>query len=382
MADAKRDYYEVLGLKKGASEEEIKKAYRKLAKKYHPDANPGDKDAEKKFKEIGEAYAVLSDSQKRAQYDQFGHQAFDGSSGFGGFSGFDGAEFDMGDIFSMFGFGGGGGGQRRQGPQKGEDISTTIQISFEDAVFGCKREVSVTVDDICDKCSGTGAKEGTHAETCTRCNGTGQERVTQQTIFGMTQTIKPCSACGGTGKVIKEPCPNCRGTGRVRKTKKYEINIPAGIDNGQAVRLGGRGAAGYRGGPAGDLFVTVYVKPSRVYKRDGMNLYRDVPISFIQAALGDEIKIQTLYGEETITITPGTQPETVRTIKGKGIQHIRNAKVKGDLIITLKVRIPTKLTAKQKELLEKFDEDSPTVTTEEKGKKKKFWDKVKESFDE
>ena len=379
LAD-KRDYYDVLGVSKGANEDEIKKAYRKLAKKYHPDANPGDKTAEEKFKEVNEAYEVLSDTQKRAQYDQFGHAAFEqGMGGGGGFYG--GADFDMSDIFSMFGFGG-GSAARRNGPMRGRDVNITIQISFEEAVFGCKKDIQVNVTDTCDTCHGTGAKPGTHAETCRKCNGTGQERVVQQSIFGTMQTTRTCSACRGTGKTIKDPCPSCRGTGFVKKNKKYEITIPKGIDHGQTIRLSGKGEAGINGGGYGDLLVTVYVKPHTYFVRKGMDIYSDKTISFTEAILGGEITINTIYGEEKYTVKPGTQPNTVITLKNCGVPSLRNEKIKGNQVVTLKVSIPTNLTEKQKMMLHNWN--NPDLVVELPGgekPKKTFKDKMKEMLE-
>lgn len=379
----KRDYYEVLGVQKGASEDELKKAYRKLAKKYHPDANPDNKEAENKFKEISEAYDVLSDSQKRAQYDQFGHAAFDPSMGGGGAGGFYGGGFDMGDIGdifgSMFGFGG-GGSARRNGPRRGADVNVNIQISFEEAIFGATKEISVGIVDECETCHGTGAKPGTHAETCAKCNGTGQERVVQQSLFGAMTSVRTCSSCNGTGKSIKDPCNSCHGAGRLRKNKKFEINIPKGIDNGQTIRLAGKGEAGERGGGYGDLLVTIYVQTDRIFTRKGTNLYCDVPITFVQAALGGEINIKTIDGEQKYTIKPGTQPETVVTLRGVAVPNLRNPRVRGDQIVTLKVQIPTSMTEKQKQLLRDFYGEAPKTETaktesepekEEKKKKKK-----------
>ncbi len=383
----KRDYYEILGVKKDASEAELKKAYRKMAMKYHPDQNPGDKAAEEKFKEVNEAYEVLSDSQKRAQYDQFGHAAFE-QGGMGG--GFYGQGFDMGDLGDIFssmfggGFGGfGGGSARRNGPRKGRDVNVNIQLTFEEAVFGCTKEISVGILDECDICHGTGAKEGTHAESCPTCNGTGQERFVQQSMFGAVTSVRTCSKCKGTGKVVKDPCNTCRGTGKVRKQKKYEVNVPKGIDNGQTIRLAGKGEIGENGGGYGDLLVTVYVQPNRVFVRKGFDIYCDVPITFVQAALGGEIIIKTIDGEQKYTIKPGTQPDTVVTLKGVGVPNLRNPKTRGNQIVTLKVRIPTDLSERQKDLLRQFYGDTPAASAEsakEEREKKSFTEKMKDLF--
>lgn len=361
-----------------------------MAVKYHPDQNPGDKEAEEKFKEVNEAYEVLSDSQKRAQYDQFGHAAFE-QGGMGGGGGFYGQGFDMGDlgdIFgSMFGFGGGfgGGSARRNGPRRGKDVNVSIQLTFEEAVFGCKKEISVAIYDQCDTCHGTGTKEGTHAESCPTCNGTGQERVMQQSMFGAVTSVRTCSKCGGTGKIIKDPCNTCRGTGKVRKTKKYEVNVPKGIDNGQTIRLAGKGEIGENGGGYGDLLVTVYVQPNRVFIRKGFDIYCDVPITFVQAALGGDIIIKTIDGEQKYTIKPGTQPDTVVTLRGVGVPNLRNPKVRGNQIVTLKVKIPTDMSERQKDLLRQFYGDTPTATVEpesvkEEKEKKSFTEKMKDLF--
>ena len=377
MAD-KRDYYETLGVSKDASEDEIKKAYRKLAKKYHPDANPGDKAAEDKFKEVGEAYEVLSDTQKRAQYDQFGHAAFEqGGMGGGGFS-----DFDMGDIFSMFGFGGGGASTRRNGPMRGRDINISIQITFEEAVFGCKKDIQVNVTDTCDTCHGTGAKAGTHPETCHKCNGTGQERFVQQSIFGTMQSTRTCSACHGTGKIVKDPCNTCKGTGYVKRQKRYEVNIPKGIDHGQTIRLSGKGEVGVNGGGYGDLLVTVYVKPHAYFERKNMDIYSEKTISFTEAILGGEISINTVYGEKKYTVKPGTQPETMIQLKDCGVPSLRNPKIVGNQYVVLKVKMPTSLTEKQKFMLHNWE--NPDIVVElpngEKAKKS-IKDKIKEMMD-
>ena len=370
MAD-KRDYYEVLGLQKGASESDIKKAYRQMAKKYHPDNNPGnEKQAEEKMKEVNEAYEILSNPDKKAAYDQYGQAAFDqtagGAGGFGGFGGFNGGSFSTGDFGDIFGdifgggFGGGFGGfggrssSRVNEPQKGRDVAVSIQITFEEAVFGCKKDIQINVTDICDDCHGTGAKSASGVETCHKCGGTGRERDVQQSLFGTVATERVCSACHSTGKVVKDPCSKCHGSGRVKKSKKFEVNIPKGIDNGQTIRLGGKGEAGTNGGPYGDLMVTVYVRQDSYFVRKGMDIYCDVPVSFIQAILGDEITVRTIDGQQTLSIKPGTQPETVMTIRGAGVPNLRNPNVRGNQVMTIKVNIPTTITEKQKELLNEF----------------------------
>ena len=360
MAENKRDYYEVLGVDKKASAEEIKKAYRKSAMKYHPDRNPGDKEAEAKFKEANEAYDVLSDNEKRQKYDQYGHAAFDpsmgGGSGFGGFGGFGGGDFDFGDIFSSF-FGGGGGGgsrSRRNMPIDGEDVSTRITIDFEEAAFGCKKEISFARIEGCPECGSSGAEKGTKPETCATCRGTGSVTVKQQTMLGYMQTQRQCTECRGTGKIIKNPCKNCNGKGFVKINKKLEVSIPAGIDSMQRIILRGQGSAGRNGGDNGDLIIEVRVKNHDIFNRDGNNLYCDVPISFAEAALGAEIEIPILGGKpEKYEIPEGTQSGTSFTIKGKGIPDI-NSKRRGDLIITVLVETPKNLNSEQKKLLRQF----------------------------
>ena len=358
MAD-KRDYYEVLGLDKSADDAAIKKAYRQLAKKYHPDMNPGDSEAEAKFKEVNEAYAVLSDSEKKAKYDQYGHAAFDPASGAGGFGGFDfeGDFGGFGDIFSSF-FGGGFGGgssSRRNGPVRGDDVYTRITISFEEAAFGCKKEVSYNRIEKCSDCSGTGAKKGTSPTTCTACGGTGSVRTQTRTPLGIMQSTRACDACRGTGKIIKEPCQNCRGTGNVKITKKLDVSIPAGIDDTQKIALRGEGNTGRNGGASGDLIIGINVRPHPIFERSGVDIYCEVPVTFVDAALGAEIDIPTLEGKQKYTIPEGTQNGTVFTLKGKGITRV-NSKSRGDLYITIIVEVPKNLNSEQKALLRQFGE--------------------------
>ena len=359
MAD-KRDYYEVLGVDKNADDAALKKAYRTLAKKYHPDTNPGDKEAEAKFKEASEAYAVLSDPEKRRQYDQFGHAAFDGSAGAGG-----GFDFnDMGDIFGSFGdifgdlFGGGFGGSRRgasNGPMKGANVRTHVRITFEEAVFGCKKEIDMVLKDECPDCHGTGAKPGTSPETCKKCGGRGQVRMTQQSLFGMVQNITTCPDCNGTGKIVKEKCPGCRGTGYLNNRKKIEVSIPAGIDNGQSVRIREKGEPGVNGGPRGDLLVEVIVSAHPFLQRRDMDLYSTAPISYAQAALGGEVRIGTVDGDVIYEVKPGTQTDTRIRLRGKGVPSLRNSNIRGDQYVTLVVQVPTGLNSTAKDLLRQFD---------------------------
>ena len=359
MAD-KRDYYEVLGLGKGADEASIKKAYRSLAKKYHPDMNPGDAEAEMKFKEVNEAYEVLSNPEKKAQYDQFGHAAFDGSgagAGYGGFGGF--SDFgDLGDLFGSF-FGGGFGGgssQRRNGPMRGEDVSARIVVEFEEAVFGIKKDISYNRIQKCSDCDGSGAEKGTTAETCSACGGSGQRRVTQR-IGGMTfQNTTTCDACRGKGKIIKKPCSNCRGTGYVKVTKKLSVNIPAGIDDGERIVLRGQGCDGRNGGPAGDLVITVNVRRHAIFERDGYNIFCEVPVTVAEAVLGAEIDVPTLDGEKSVkyTIPEGTQYGTRFVLRQKGVPFINNKDRRGDLYFTVNVEMPKGLSEKQKEKMREF----------------------------
>ena len=390
MAD-KRDYYEVLGVSKTATDAEIKKAFRVLAKKYHPDMNPGDKEAEAKFKEAQEAYAVLSDAEKRKQYDQFGHAAFDG--GAGGAGGFDFSGMDMGDIFGdIFGDFFGGGSRRRgnDGPMKGQNLRTSVRITFEEAVFGCKKELEVILKDPCTTCGGTGAKPGTSPETCPKCGGKGQVVYTSQSFFGTVQNVQTCPNCGGSGKVIKEKCTSCSGTGYTSSKKKIEVTIPAGIDNGQSVRIREKGEPGTNGGPRGDLLVEVNVSRHPIFQRQDMHIFSTVPISFAQAALGGDVKIQTVDGAVIYNVKPGTKTDTKVRLKGKGVPSLRNSAVRGDHYVTLVIQTPEKLSAEAKEALRRFDElsgnslhqnDSNPEKSEKKTKRKGFMDKVKEAFE-
>ena len=381
MAENKRDYYEVLGVSKGASAEEIKKAYRSLAKKYHPDMNPGDKEAEAKFKEANEAYDVLSDEDKRKKYDQFGHAAFDPTSGAGGFGGFGGFEggFDFSDIFSSF-FGGGGRSSHASRAQDGDDILTHVTVSFEEAAFGCKKEVSFARVEGCKDCGTTGAEKGTKPETCQTCKGKGSVTIQQQTIFGYTQTQRPCSNCRGTGKIIKTPCKNCNGKGFVKVNKKLDVNIPAGINSLQNIVLRGQGSAGRNGGANGDLIIEVQVKSHNFFTREGNNLYCEIPISFAQATLGSEIKVPMLDGSfEKLTIPEGTQSGKSFTLRGKGIVDINNPKRQGNIIVTVNIETPKNLNAEQKKLLKAFDDSFGKKKNDEGEEKegffKKFFDK-------
>lgn len=379
MAD-KRDFYEVLELSKGASEDEIKKAYRRLAKKYHPDMNPGDQNAEVKFKEVNEAYSILSDPEKKSRYDQFGHAGVDpnygaGQGGFGGFGGFGGMDFDMGDIFSSF-FGGGSSSARRNGPVRGEDVVTRLVISFEEAAFGCKKTITFPRTEACSACSGSGAEPGTHPETCSKCGGSGTIRVQQRTMLGMMQTQRPCDLCGGAGTIIKSPCKTCRGAGVERKQKKFDATIPAGIGEGERIMLRGQGNAGRRGGPNGDLIVEINIRPHPIFERRGYDIYCEVPISFTEAALGGDIKIPTLEGEETYRIPEGTQTGVTFTLKNRGVQVIRTNR-RGNLYFTVTVEVPRNLTREQKELLTQFEQSMNGTNL---GKKATFAEKLKNLF--
>ena len=386
----KRDYYEVLGIPKTATEAEIKKAFRTTAKKYHPDMHPGDKECEEKFKEAQEAYAVLSDPDKRRQYDQFGHAAFDGSAG-GGAGGFDFSGMDMGDIFGdIFGdfFGGGSRRSANNGPQKGANVRLSVRITFEEAIFGCAKELEFSYKEECKACHGTGSKPGTSPETCPKCGGKGKVVYSQQSLFGMMQNVQTCPDCQGTGKVVKEKCPDCRGNGYVAKRIKKTVDIPAGIDNGQCVRVRDYGEPGKNGGPRGDLLVEVIVSRNPAFERQDMNIFSNASISFGIAALGGDVRIKTVDGDIIYTVAPGTQTGTRIRLKGKGVPSIRNKAVRGDHYVTLIVNTPTGLSKEAKEALRKFDELTGGSLTKEGGapasgkeKKKGFVDKLKETFE-
>lgn len=362
MAEQKRDYYEVLGVDKNADEATIKKAYRVLAKKYHPDMNPGDAEAEKKFKEASEAYAILSDPEKKRQYDQFGHAAFDGASGGnGGFGGFDFSGADFGDIFGdLFGDMFGGGARRRNsnGPMQGTNVRTSVQITFEEAVFGVDKILELNLKENCPTCKGSGAKPGTSKITCSKCGGKGQVVFTQQSFFGTVRNVQTCPDCGGSGQIIKEKCTDCSGTGYVSKRTKIEVSIPAGIDNGQSIRYQGKGEPGVNGGPRGDLLVEVMVQRHPVFQRQDYNIFSTVPISFAVAALGGEILIDTVDGRVAYNVKAGTQTDTRVRLKGKGVPSRRNKDMRGDHYVTLVVQVPEHLSHNAKELLKQFDQET------------------------
>ncbi len=394
MAEQKRDYYEVLGIDKSADEAAIKKAYRALAKKYHPDVNPGDAEAEKKFKEASEAYAVLSDPDKKRQYDQYGHAAFDGGAGGAGGFDFNGADFGdiFGDLFGDFFGGGRARSAQNNGPMKGANLRTSVRITFEEAVFGCKKEIDLTVKETCKTCNGSGAKPGTSPETCTKCGGKGQVVFTQQSFFGTVRNVQACPDCGGKGKVIKDKCTDCRGTGYIPMKKRYSVDIPAGIDNGQSTRMPGLGEPGINGGPRGDVLVEVIVGRHPIFQRQDFDIFSTVPISYAVAALGGEILIDTVDGKVIYDVKAGTQTDTRVRLTGKGVPSWRNRDQRGNHYVTLVVQTPDKLSHEAKELLKKFDEltgdslNAVAKASAEKeqgeegkeakdGKKKKFWEK-------
>ncbi|WP_461811685.1 molecular chaperone DnaJ [Faecalimonas sp.] len=396
MAETKRDYYEVLGVDRNADDATLKKAYRVLAKKYHPDMNPGDAEAEKKFKEASEAYAVLSDAEKRRQYDQFGHAAFEGggAGGAGGFGGFSSADFGdiFGDIFGDF-FGGGGrrSGRANNGPMKGANVRKGVRITFEEAVFGCEKELEVILKEPCKTCNGTGAKPGTSPETCSKCGGKGQVVYTQQSFFGTVQNVQTCPDCHGSGKIIREKCSDCGGTGYISVKKTIQVSIPAGIDNGQSVRIRDKGEPGVNGGPRGDLLVEVTVSRHPIFQRQDVHIFSTAPITFAQAALGGDVRIKTVDGDVLYTVKPGTKTDTKVRLKGKGVPSLRNPQLRGDHYVTLVIQTPEKLSTEAKEALRKFDaltgnslHQEETMVEEEKKKPKKkgFMDKLKETFED
>lgn len=382
----KRDYYEVLGVDKNVDDAALKRAYRKMAKKYHPDTNQGDEEAAEKFKEVQEAYAVLSDPEKRRQYDQFGHAAFDqtaggGAGGFGGFGGFDFGG-DMGDIFGdLFGFGGGSRRSNYNGPVKGANLRASVRITFEEAVFGAEKEIELNLKDECTDCQGTGAKPGTSPETCTKCNGRGRVVTTQQSMFGMVRSEQVCPECGGSGKVIKYKCPKCGGSGFTSSRKKIQISIPAGIDNGQSIRIRGKGEPGRNGGERGDLLVEVMIADHPVFQRQDTTIYSTVPISFATAALGGTIRIKTVDGEVEYQVQPGTQTDTRIRLRGKGVPYLRNKATRGDHYVTFVVQVPRSLNQEQKDALKAFaetmGEDKAGSEHEHKEKKGIFGKKKK-----
>ena len=380
MAD-KRDYYEVLGLQKGASDNDIKKAFRKMAMKYHPDKNPGDKVAEEKFKEINEAYAVLSDPEKKEKYDRFGHAGVDPNSGFGGgaggFGGFGGFE----DIFDMFGgafggFGGGSRGRRNNGPRKGSDLQKAVTITFEEAAFGTKKEIRLNKYVKCKTCGGSGAAPGTSKKSCPKCGGTGEIRTAQRTPLGTFQSVSPCPDCNGTGEINETPCPDCGGSGKTRDNVTISVNIPAGVDNDSVIPIKGQGEPGVNGGPDGDLYIVINVEPHKIFERRGQDLWLEIPITFDQAALGDDIIVPTLEGKVSYKVPSGTQPDTIFRLKGKGIKSVRGNR-KGDLYVKVNLEVPTKLNSKQKKAISAMAEKVPGECYQ---KKSSFLDSLKEFF--
>jgi len=373
MAEQKRDYYEVLGVSRGASEDEIKKAYKKMARKYHPDLNPGDKTAEEKFKEVNEAYEVLSDADKKARYDQYGHAGVDPNFGAGGFDG----SFDFGDLGDIFGsfFGGGFGGTRANpnAPQRGESLRTSVTISFEEAAFGCEKEISIERVEQCDTCRGTGCEKGTTAEVCPDCRGTGMVQQRRQTPLGFMSTSAPCGRCGGKGRIIHQPCKACHGSGQLRRRKTLKVTIPAGIDNGQTISLRGQGNAGRNGGPAGDLLIVIAVRPHEIFRREGTSVLCEAPITFTQAVLGAELEIPTIDGKVKYSIPEGTQSGTTFRLKGKGIPGL-NGRARGDQYVTVYIETPRNLNREQKEALRKF---SDTLGESNYEQRKSFFGKFK-----
>ncbi len=378
MAENKRDYYEVLGVSKTASDDELKKAYRKLAKMYHPDMHPGDAEAEAKFKEINQAYSILSDADKRAKYDRFGEAGVD-SNGFGGGGGYGAYDVDLGDIFSsIFGGGfGGGSSRRRNGPSKGSDLKYNMSLEFMEAAFGLERDIQITKEDLCKSCNGSGAQPGTTPETCPSCRGAGRVQQQTQTLFGMTMVTKTCPTCGGRGTVIKVPCTQCRGRGRLKTSKTLHIKIPAGVDTGDLLPIKGEGEPGNNGGPYGDLYIEFRVKNHDVFKREGTNTFCDVPVTYAQAALGAEIEVPTIYGKEKFNLKEGTQPGDTAILRGRGISNKTNPNIKGDHTIRFYIEVPTGLNREQKQLLIQFNN---TLTDRNYTKRSQFFQKFKNLF--
>jgi molecular chaperone DnaJ len=374
LAEQKRDYYEVLGVAKSATDEDLKKAYRKLAKQYHPDLNPNDKVAEAKFKEVNEAYAVLSDGEKRRQFDQFGHSGMDGQ----GFSGFSGADIDLGDLFGSF-FGGafGGGGRRKTGPEKGANLKYGLTLEFMEAAFGVDKTISISKEDTCDSCKGSGAAAGSSPDTCPSCKGSGRIQQQSQTLFGMTMVTRDCPACGGKGTIIRNPCQSCGGRGRRAKKKDLKIHIPAGVDTGDMLPVMGEGEPGVRGGPYGDLYIQFKVRQHPVFERKGNNTYCDVPITFSQAALGADVDIPTIDGNVLTHIKEGIQPGETYTLRGKGIPVKNRTGSRGDHICKFILEVPTQLTDAQKEMLKQFE---ATLSERNYQKRSSFFKKVKDIF--
>ena len=374
MAEQKRDYYEILGVNKGVSDEELKKAYRKMAKQYHPDLHPGDKEAEAKFKECNEAYAVLSDADKRRAYDQFGHAGVDGQ----GFSGFSGGAVDLGDIFGSF-FGGafGGGGRRRNGPARGADLKYNMTLEFMEAAFGVDKTITINKEDLCSVCKGSGAAAGSSPETCPTCKGSGRIQQQTQTLFGMTMMTRDCPACNGRGTVIKNPCPHCNGRGRAVIRKELKVQIPAGVDTGDMLPIANEGEPGYRGGPNGTLYIQFRVKSHQILQRQGNNTYCDVPITFSQAALGADVNVVTIDGEQSVHIKEGTQPGDTLTLRGKGIPFKNRAGVRGDHTVRFSIEVPVKLNEDQKAKIRAFD---ATLTEKNYQKRGSFFERMKSMF--
>lgn len=373
MAEQKRDYYEVLGVGKSATEEDLKKAYRKLAKQYHPDLNPNDKVAESKFKEANEAYAVLTDNEKRRQYDQFGHSGMDGQ----GFSGFSGVDIDLGDLFGSFFGGAFGGGRRRSGPEKGANLKYGLSLDFMEAAFGVDKTISISKEDTCDSCKGSGSAPGSSPEKCPTCKGAGRVQQQSQTLFGVTMVTRDCPSCGGRGTIIRNPCPSCGGRGRRAKKKELKIHVPAGVDTGDMLSIAGEGEPGLRGGPYGDLYIQFKVRPHTVFERRGNHTFCDVPITFAQAAVGADVEIPTIDGNVTTHIREGTQPNDTYTLRGKGIPFKNRPSSRGDHICKFVLEVPTHLTEEQKELLNQFE---ATLNEKNYQKRNSFFKKVKELF--